>query len=270
MKLIVIVIVLFIGFWILQSELDRRRSADILSIKDWYSHHYYLMSPYNNLIQSAVPQAQSTAVLPLEMFPGHTLLENNWQVIRDEALASLDRAQPAEDVSSTFFSRIATAKWKLFVLHWYGEDNQENLKQCPITARLLQQIPNMRVAMFSIMSGGNFVAPHRGPYRGALRYHLALETPSDAENCFIMIGGQKHAWKAGEGVLFDDTYKHYVMNNTTDRRIVLFMDIDRPLPRKTVAHHLTNWMSNSDIPLKLSNINSKQETTRSITDDNAM
>jgi beta-hydroxylase len=260
-KLIIIFILLLIGFWIIQSELDRNRSVDSLSLADWYRQKYYLMSPYNNLIQYSIPIEQSTPILPLHMFPQHLLLENNWQVMRDEAVANLDKAHDAQDLSSQFFSRIATPKWKLFMLHWYGKEYTENLKQCPSTAQLLKLIPNMRVAMFSIMDGGNFVPAHRGPYRGALRYHLALETPRDQENCFIVIGGKKHVWKEGEGVLFDDTYEHYVMNNTTDRRIVLFLDIDRSLPKNTVAFHLTKWVSNSSLPLKLSKLNSKQETS---------
>ena len=36
-------------------------------------------------------------------------------------------------------------------------------------------------------------------------------------------------WKDGEGILFDESYKHFVKNETNYNRIILFIDVKRPL-----------------------------------------
>ena len=37
-----------------------------------------------------------------------------------------------------------------------------------------------------------------------------------------------YEWKEGEGVLFDETYKHFVKNETKYTRVILFLDVVRP------------------------------------------
>lgn len=82
--------------------------------------------------------------------------------------------------------------------------------------------------MFSILHPGKQIPPHYGPFKGVLRYHLALETDkNNSEKCFIIINNKKYIWKAGEDLLFDDTYLHNVSNNTDTTRVVLFLDITR-------------------------------------------
>jgi aspartyl/asparaginyl beta-hydroxylase (cupin superfamily) len=44
-----------------------------------------------------------------------------------------------------------------------------------------------------------------------------------------MVNGEKFNWIEGKGLLFDDTYVHSVYNYTNEPRIILFVDIERPL-----------------------------------------
>jgi aspartyl/asparaginyl beta-hydroxylase (cupin superfamily) len=46
-----------------------------------------------------------------------------------------------------------------------------------------------------------------------------------------------HTWKDGQGVLFDDSWNHEVINNSAQRRVVLIVDVLRPMP---IAQHLAN------------------------------
>jgi beta-hydroxylase len=87
----------------------------------------------------------------------------------------------------------------------------------------------MHTAMFSILRGPKHLAPHRGPYRGFLRYHLGLKVP-DVESCWIRVGNETRHWVEGESLLFDDTFEHEAQNATNEDRVVLFVDIERPLP----------------------------------------
>lgn len=97
---------------------------------------------------------------------------------------------------------------------------------CPKTVQLIQDNPQIHLAMFSILKPGAVITPHTGAFRGAMRYHLGLKTPG--ENCRIYVDGKPYSWKDGEGVLFDDTYIHSVKNEEDSPRIVLFLDVERP------------------------------------------
>jgi beta-hydroxylase len=94
----------------------------------------------------------------------------------------------------------------------------------------MEQIPGMKTAMFSILSPRKHILDHRGPYKGVLRYHLGLIVPQDAEACRIRVGEDYRHWEAGRSMIFDDTYNHEVWNDTDETRVVLFVDVLRPLP----------------------------------------
>jgi aspartyl/asparaginyl beta-hydroxylase (cupin superfamily) len=101
---------------------------------------------------------------------------------------------------------------------------------CPRTAALMREIPGMKTAMFSILSPRKHILDHRGPYKGVLRYHLGLIVPKDAEACRIRVGEDFRHWQEGESMVFDDTFNHEVWNDTDETRVVLFVDVLRPLP----------------------------------------
>ncbi len=43
------------------------------------------------------------------------------------------------------------------------------------------------------------------------------------------VGGETCVWHEGEIFVFDDTYKHEVLNETPDERVILIFDFDRPI-----------------------------------------
>ncbi len=88
----------------------------------------------------------------------------------------------------------------------------------------------MTTAMFSILSPRKHILDHRGPYKGVLRYHLGLIVPAAAEQCRIRVGDDVRHWREGESLVFDDTFNHEVWNDTDETRVVLFVDVLRPLP----------------------------------------
>src|SRR5690606_41164828 len=59
---------------------------------------------------------------------------------------------------------------------------------------------------------------------------LGLATPN-SDACRIYVDGQPYAWRDGEDVMFDETYVHWVKNETDVTRVILFCDIERPLSR---------------------------------------
>jgi len=45
-----------------------------------------------------------------------------------------------------------------------------------------------------------------------------------------MVGGQRYHWQSGEAIVFDDAYVHSAHNPSSHARVVLFLDVLRPLP----------------------------------------
>src|SRR5690606_6389720 len=101
--------------------------------------------------------------------------------------------------------------------------------RCPETTRLVEAVPGMRTAFFSLLAPGKSIPPHRGPWRGILRYHLGLLVPEPRGRCGIRIGDRVVHWREGESLLFDDSYEHEVWNDTGGWRAVLVLDVLRPL-----------------------------------------
>lgn len=126
--------------------------------------------------------------------------------------------------------------WRMFYLYAMGDVAEENAALCPRTVAALKKIPHLFQASFSILDPGKSIPEHDGPYFGYLRYHLGIEVPTD-DPPSIRICDHVHTWKEGESVLFDDSWKHEVINNSEERRVVLIVDVLRPMPRR---QHLAN------------------------------
>jgi aspartyl/asparaginyl beta-hydroxylase (cupin superfamily) len=170
---------------------------------------------------------------PLERFPWVSHIEQNWTVIRDEAARLLeDQAELAsfQEISKDQIEITDDDRWKTFFIYGYGFEAKLGVQMCPQTAALMRQIPGMRTAMISILSPRKHILDHRGPYKGVLRYHLGLIVPQNAESCRIRVGEDIRHWQEGQSMIFDDTFNHEVWNDTDETRVVLFVDVLRPLP----------------------------------------
>lgn len=119
--------------------------------------------------------------------------------------------------------------WKTFALYVYGKRVDDNCAACPKTAAILESLPGMSTAMFSILAPRYHIEPHKGPTRAMVRAHLGLKVPKDSKNVWIRVHDQILHWEEGKVVLFDDSYEHEVRNDTDETRAVLFIDIDRPM-----------------------------------------
>jgi len=212
-----------------------------------FSDHSTIMAPYIVLMYmfSAVP---NRPILEAEMVPELKVLRDNWQVIREEAqhLFAQGAIKAADKYNDWGFNSFFRTGWKRFYLTWYGAPLPSALANCPKTVELLKSIPNVKGAMFANLPPGGKLVQHRDPYAGSLRYHLGLVTPKSPGQCRIIIDGNDYTWHDGEDLLFDETYLHYAENTTSDDRIILFCDVERPL--KTGAMTAVNrWVSKNII-----------------------
>ena len=132
--------------------------------------------------------------------------------------------RPATEISST-----TAGNWKVFMLELLGHRPEQNRARCPATIAALQKVPGVLQAFFSVLEPGKSIPVHDGPYIGYLRYHLGLRVPKDAPPS-IVVAGQPYTWKEGEGVMFDDSWPHEVINHSQEPRVVLIVDVPRPMP----------------------------------------
>jgi beta-hydroxylase len=201
------------------------------------------MAPYNVLMYmfSAVP---NRPILQVGMVPELTPLRDNWQEIREEALHLFAQGQikAADKYNDWGFNSFFRSGWKRFYLKWYDTPLPSALANCPRTVELLNKIPNVKGAMFANLPPGGRLVQHRDPYAGSLRYHLGLVTPKSPGECRIFIDGEPYAWRDGQDLLFDETYLHYAENTTSDERIILFCDVERPLMTQTMTA-VNRWVS---------------------------
>lgn len=203
------------------------------------SDHSTFMAPYNMLMYwfSAVP---SRPYIELHQFPGLQVLQDHWQTIRDEALRLFDEGhiRAAAGYSDVGFNSFFRSGWKRFYLNWYGDFLPSAKALCPETTALLATIPFVRAAMFAVLPAGATLPRHRDPFAGSLRYHLGLQVPTQRADCRIVVDGQPYHWAEGEAVMFDETYIHYAENLSSETRLILLCDIERPL-----THVLARWIN---------------------------
>jgi beta-hydroxylase len=195
----------------------------------------------------------------LRHFPALAGLEAGFPAIREECVALLGRKERLTSISllggSHTKAGIHTIDWKTFVFK-SGKFIEENCARCPRTAELLRRIPGLYTAFFSVLEPHQVIAPHWGYYKGILRYHLGVVIPNDNadESCWLRVNGdaydnalqrdkknkqrdtssivkgEVYHWHEGEGIVFDDNYLHDAANTSDQVRVVLWLDLKRPLP----------------------------------------
>ncbi|MDZ8026296.1 MAG: aspartyl/asparaginyl beta-hydroxylase domain-containing protein [Nostoc sp. DedQUE01] len=160
-------------------------------------------------------------------------VEANWMKIRDEMnqlLNQLDNIPNFQDISTDQVSITSDNRWKTYFFYAYGIKAEKNCQRCPETTRIIEQIPGMKTAFFSILLPHKHIPEHRGPYKGVVRYHLALKVPENKIDCKIRVGEDFRYWEEGKSLIFDDTFCHEVWNDTDEIRVILFLDFIRPMP----------------------------------------
>lgn len=165
-------------------------------------------------------------------FPFLKPFVDNWEGIRAEVTEILKHREAVplfQDVSPDQMRIAKGNNWRTFILFGFGDKLEKNCKQAPLTTKILESIPNLQTAWFSILGPGYHIPAHRGVTKGILRSHLGLIIPKDAEKCRIRVGDKIQVWRPGEIFVFDDTYEHEVWNDTDEERVILLFDFDRPM-----------------------------------------
>ncbi len=205
------------------------------SLSQYLRKSWPVFAPLNCLMYMATRRFARKPVLDAGYLRNIGLLRHHWQTLRDEALAlqaagAFEAAKAPGSVGSydvgfrTFFKR----GWSKFYLKWYGTTHNSARALCPRTLALLERVPEIRGAMFSVLPPGTELSLHADPMACSLRYHLGLVTPN-SPHCHINVDGVPCAWYDGQDFVFDETYPHHAHNDTDCTRIILLCEVDRPM-----------------------------------------
>ncbi len=186
-----------------------------------------IMVPFNipAYLLSKVPL---THFIAPKHFPELKILDDNWEDIRDEALALYESGLITikDDLPASSFYK--DNRWTSFYLKSYDNDIPSAYELAPKTMALIDQLPSMNMALFACLNPGKKINNHHDPFAFTLRYSLGLSTPN-SEQSGLIVNGDDYHWKDGESIIFDETYFHCAYNNSDKPRIILMTDIDRPL-----------------------------------------
>lgn len=153
--------------------------------------------------------------------------EEFYNVYNNQKLLGYEKYDPNQNyIANTVDTH---KKWNVFVFNLMGAINEKNLNSCPTIKEGLSKIPGYFQAMFSVLEPGKSIPAHHGQYMGYLRYHLGIKIPKENPP-YIKVGDEAYTWREGESILIDDSWRHEVINNCKETRVVFIVDILRPLP----------------------------------------
>ena len=140
-----------------------------------------------------------------------------------------DAVPPLKEISPDHARIAGDGNWRSFFLVGYGFQVPENCARAPVTAALVKKIPDLNSAFFSILDPGAVIPRHRGVTRGLVTCHLGLSIPEPPEKCTMQVEDIDLHWNEGKWLVFDDSYFHQVHNDTDQRRIILLIQVKRPM-----------------------------------------
>ncbi len=168
-------------------------------------------------------------------YPALRAIDRNLDVIQEELGAILPRIGEFPryhevDPRQASISAASPGNWRTLFLHIDAAGKSfPNRRLCPRTVEILDSIPGVTQAFFSILDPRKCVPAHDGPHHYYLRYHTALRVPKKNPPA-LRVKDQYYTWKERESLLFDDSWNHEVVNESDEMRVVLITDVMRPVP----------------------------------------
>lgn len=161
--------------------------------------------------------------------PWTSLLEENWQVMRDE-LVALMQSRPSQ-LRPYFINKTMSfppRQWKTMGLYFWRFTMHANCRRCPETIRILKTIPGLTSCSLSILEPGANINPHQGDTDAIYRCHLGLDVPGGLPDCGFQVGPEIRAWEEGKALPFCDAQTHTAWNHCRARRLIMIVDVVRP------------------------------------------
>ena len=168
-------------------------------------------------------------------YPELLEIDRNYDAIRAELMTVLNGREQIPryhevDAAQQGISGHDDKSWRVFFVELHNAgDRLPNRELVPRSREVVERIPDVLQAFFSILEPGKSVPPHNGPYLGDLRYHTAFVVPRNNPPT-LRVKDRYHTWEEGVSLLFDDSWNHEVHNESDGERVVLIVDVLRPMP----------------------------------------
>lgn len=147
-------------------------------------------------------------------------LESNFEVIRREwdSLPVDRRVRWIEDGA-------VDGDWFIVGLFAAGRRISKNCDLLKSTAAILDAIPGIYTAGFSVVGKRSRLPQHCGEDRTLLRCHLGIKIPTDSA---LSADGIVRFWQEGKTLVFDDTLPHFAWNDSESEKVILLIDFRNP------------------------------------------
>ena len=160
--------------------------------------------------------------------PWTKVIEDNWQVIRDEVLGlMLEKPQNLRPYFINKSMSFPPKRWKTMGIYFWKFVIRENYKKCPETVRILKTIPGLTSFSLSVLEAGSNINPHQGDTDAIIRCHVGIDIPGHLPDCGFQVGKEIRPWENGITLPFCDAHTHTAWNNTDRKRIILILDVMR-------------------------------------------
>lgn len=200
---------------------NKQTNMDIDSMKE---------SLNKTFIDFAGGESRAPFMNPSECLPLSNILDENFDLVQSEILELLKTRMLTryEDIDKERADEVSR-DWKLFYVKLLNEYNELGTSLCPSIYKLTKEHDEILSIAIAVLEPGVCLAAHQGPYAGILRYHLGIEIP-EVSPPYIRVKDQYYTWKVGESIVLDDVFEHEVINNSSERRVILIVDFKRPMP----------------------------------------
>lgn len=148
-------------------------------------------------------------------YPLIQILEDSWEGILKEYKVISDKLVIWPE------HNIHNGKWEAYGIVFKGE---QLANECPYTTKIINSIPGVYIAGFSVLKAGCRIKPHTGYTQDVNRVHLGLICP---KGCWISVDNEKYSWTQGKGVMFNDMLLHEAANESDVDRVILIVDIKK-------------------------------------------
>jgi beta-hydroxylase len=151
------------------------------------------------------------------------ILEDNYEIIKKEVLEFYDRE--GEDMKPNFFPQNYVEEgWRTIDIMSFMMKYHHRIDKFPKTWEIVNKIPNVVSMQVAVLKPHTRIKAHFGDSNAIIRNHLGLVIPGKYPELGFRNGSQERCWEEGKVLSLCISHRHYVWNNTDNKRIILLVD----------------------------------------------
>lgn len=159
--------------------------------------------------------------------PGAKVLEENFEVVRDEILAFYEGSRERFQPNFTPYA-YREEGWKTVNLFSYFLEYAKHTSALPKTTAIVKSIPGMCLAQIAVLEPRTRLKAHMGDCNALARMHLGIVVPGRYPELAMKVGREARCWEEGKVFAISIAHRHTAWNMSDRHRIVLIVDTILP------------------------------------------